>query len=92
MFYPEGGIVKDPDLVGEPKRGVGALAIWSDAKILPVAIKGSGYLSNGVTINFGKPFFIEDIIPKDKFQNTEEDYVFAAGVIMNKVKDLYYGV
>lgn len=90
MFYPEGKIIKDSQLVGEPRRGVGALAMWSGAKILPVAIKGSRHLSKGVSIIFGEPFFIKDILQNDKLKNDESDYIVAAEAIMSKVRKLYF--
>ena len=92
VFYPEGRAVRDPNVIGEPRRGIGALALWSGAKILPVAIKGSNDMRNGVKITFGKPFLIKGVLDKSSLKGDESDYPMVAGVIMNKVKDLFHGI
>ena len=92
VFYPEGKIVSDPNIIGEPRRGIGALALWSGAKILPVAIKGSNDTVNGVKIAFGKPFLIKSILDKNSLKGDESDYPMVAETIMNKVKDLFHGI
>lgn len=90
LFYPEGKAVRDPNVIGEPRQGIGALALWSGAKILPVAIKGSNNMGNGVRIAFGKPFLLKGILDKNNLKGNESDYPMVAEVIMNKVKDLFY--
>jgi glycerol-3-phosphate dehydrogenase (NAD(P)+) len=91
IFYPEGGMVKTPNKIGEPKRGIGALALWSNEKVLPVAIKGSDKLSDGVKIIFGKPFRIGEIVrPNPDLKGNDSDYMTAAKAIMGKVGDLFY--
>lgn len=91
MFYPEGKVIRDSDVIGEPRRGIGALSLWSGAKILPAAIKGSNNMKEGVEIIFGEPFFIKDILSKDKLKGDGSDYITAAEAVMGKVKELFHG-
>jgi len=91
VFYPEGVTVRDPNKIGEPKRGIGALALWSNEKILPVAIKGSGKLNDGVKIIFGKPFYIREILSSNPdLKGDDNDFITAANAVMGKVGDLFY--
>ena len=92
IFYPEGGMVKEINKIGEPKKGVGALALWGGTRILPVAIKGSRDKKNGIKVIFGQPFFIKDYIKISGSIGTEEDFVQASRFIMDKVKNLYFSV
>ena len=92
VFYPEGRAVRSDDVIGEPRRGIGALALWSGAKILPVAINGSNDMVSGVKIAFGKPFLIKGILDKSNLKGDESDYPMVAEVVMDKVKDLFYGI
>lgn len=92
VFYPEGKVVRDSNIIGEPRRGIGALALWSGAKILPVAIKGSNDMRNGVKIAFGKPFLIKGILDKSSLKGDESDYPMVAEVIMSRVRNLFYGI
>lgn len=91
VFYPEGKIMKDSGEIGKPRRGIGALALWSNAKIIPAAIKRTNGSGAPNQIIFGAPFKVKEIIPTEKLRNTEENYIFAAEAIMDKVRDLYYG-
>lgn len=90
VFYPEGKVVRDENVIGKPRRGIGALALWSGAQILPVAIKGSNEIDRGVKIIIGKPFFIKNSNSKIKLTGREEDYVSVANFVMDEVKELYF--
>jgi len=92
IFYPEGGMVRDVNKIGEPKKGIGALSLWSKARILPVAIKGSRDKKNGIKVIFGQPFFIKDYIVPQSPKGSEEDFVKASRIIMDRVKELYFSV
>ena len=89
IFYPEGGIVKNPD-IGKPKRGIGALGFWSKERILPVSIKGSNDKNSGVKITFGQPFYIKDITKEPELRGDGNDYRDAANAVMDKVKGLFH--
>lgn len=91
IFYPEGGMVRDADKIGEPKKGIGALSLWSEARILPVAIKGSREKKD-IKVIFGQPFFIKDYITSQSPKGSEEDFIKASQIIMDKVKTLYFSV
>src|SRR5918996_2344454 len=61
LMYAEGGRSRTGDL-GEPKRGVGKLALESGAPVIPVAIHGSAHVRGWrrfqfpkVTIQYGEP-------------------------------------
>lgn len=90
VFYPEGVRIKEPDKIGEPKKGIGALALWSNERIIPVAIKGTSDRKNGIKIIIGQPFFIRDCFNPQDPKGTEQDFTEASRIIMNKVKELYF--
>jgi 1-acyl-sn-glycerol-3-phosphate acyltransferase len=46
-LFPEGTRVRDPDELGDPKRGAGRLALDAGASIVPAAITGSDHLFIG---------------------------------------------
>ncbi len=92
IFYPEGKIIRGSSEIGKPRRGIGALGLWSNAKIIPAAIKRANDSGKANRVIFGAPFLVKDVVPKDKLKHTEENYIFAAEAIMEKVKDLYHGV
>lgn len=61
LMYAEGGRSRSGDL-GQPKRGVGKVALESGAPVVPVAIHGSAYVRGWkrlrfpkVTIQYGEP-------------------------------------
>lgn len=61
-IFPEGTRVRDPVSLGEPRRGVGRLALESGAPLVPVAITGSDHLWAGplpkpkrIQVTFGPP-------------------------------------
>ena len=46
-LFPEGTRIRDPDELGNPKRGAGRLALESGASLVPAAITGSDHLFMG---------------------------------------------
>jgi 1-acyl-sn-glycerol-3-phosphate acyltransferase len=61
LMYAEGGRSRTGDL-GEPKRGIGKIALETGAPVVPVAIHGSAYVRGWrrlrfpkVTIQYGEP-------------------------------------
>jgi 1-acyl-sn-glycerol-3-phosphate acyltransferase len=90
IFYPEGKTVKESNKLAEPRRGIGALGIWSGSKILPVAIKRAHGSQKTNEVIFGKSFLVKDIIPRSKLQHTDENYMFAAKAIMARIKKIYF--
>jgi 1-acyl-sn-glycerol-3-phosphate acyltransferase len=80
-LFPEGTRVRDPDGVGEPKRGAGRLALESGAPLVPCAITGTEDLLLGpipkpkrVQVSFAEP------IPADRLPATPE----AAGELIEE--------
>ena len=78
-LFPEGTRVRDPDGLGEPKRGAGRIALESGAPMVPCAITGTEDLLLGpipkpkrVQVSFAEP------IPADKLPPTPE----AAGLLI----------
>jgi 1-acyl-sn-glycerol-3-phosphate acyltransferase len=72
-LFPEGTRVRDPDALGEPKRGAARLALESGAPLVPAAITGTEKLFIGplprprrVQIAFSEP------IPVDELEATPE--------------------
>jgi 1-acyl-sn-glycerol-3-phosphate acyltransferase len=93
LIYAEGGRSRSGEL-GEPKRGIGRIALESGAPVVPVAIHGSAAVRKWkrlrfpqVTIEFGKPISF----PAEKDVGAERQLEVATE-IFNEVKDLYAGV
>ena len=93
LMYPEGGRSRSGEL-GEPKRGIGRLALESGAPVVPVAIVGTQNARNWkrlsfpkVTVLYGEP------IRFDKVEDpTNEQQQAAAEQIFQRVKALYDGL
>lgn len=93
LVYAEGGRSRSGEL-GEPKRGIGRIALESGAPVVPVAIYGSAAVRKWkrlrfpqVTIEFGEPlsFPVEhDVTPERQLE--------AATEIFGRVRDLYAGL
>ena len=69
-LFPEGTRVRDPDALGDPRRGAGRLAIEMNAPMVPTAITGTEALfSTGfpmprrVQVAFSEPIEVEDLDP-----------------------------
>ena len=67
-LFPEGTRVRDPDALGDPRRGAGRLAIETGAPMVPAAITGTESLFFGplpkprrVQIAFSKPIEVGDL-------------------------------
>jgi 1-acyl-sn-glycerol-3-phosphate acyltransferase len=93
LIYAEGGRSRSGEL-GEPKRGIGRIALESGAPVIPVAIHGSAGVRKWkrlrfpqVTIEFGEPrsFPVEvDVGPERQLEVATE--------IFGEVKELYAGL
>jgi len=83
LMYAEGGRSRTGDL-GEPKRGVGKIALESGAPVVPVAIHGSAHVRGWkrfhfpkVTIQFGEPLsFPVNADPTSEEQQQVANQVF----------------
>jgi 1-acyl-sn-glycerol-3-phosphate acyltransferase len=93
LMYLEGGRSRTGDL-GEPKPGVGRLALEAGVPVVPTAIVGSAKVRNWtrlqfpkVTVQFGDP------IRFDQVENpTREQAQAASEVVFAEVEKLYYGL
>jgi 1-acyl-sn-glycerol-3-phosphate acyltransferase len=93
LIYAEGGRSRSGEL-GEPKRGIGRIALESGAPVVPVAIYGSASVRKWkrlrfprVTIEFGRPLSF----PEEKDVGPERQLEVATE-IFNAVKELYAGL
>jgi 1-acyl-sn-glycerol-3-phosphate acyltransferase len=93
LVYAEGGRSRSRQL-GEPKPGIGRIALESGAPIVPVAIHGSAEVRGWkrlrfprVTVEFGKPltFAVES-------EPSRERQVEAAAEVFAEVRELYEGL
>ncbi len=73
VLFPEGTRVRDPDQLGDPKRGAGRLALESGAPLVPAAITGTDRLFVGP---FAKPKRVQvafaEPIPVDELASSHE--------------------
>lgn len=90
LIYAEGGRSRGGEL-GEPKRGVGRLALESGAPVVPVAIYGSATVRRwkrlrfpGVTVEYGEPLSF----PKEEGPSHERQLEVATEVF-NRVREMY---
>lgn len=67
-LFPEGTRVRDPDELGDPKRGAGRLALESGAPLVPAAISGTDHLFAGplpkpkrVQVAFSEPIPVAEL-------------------------------
>ncbi len=67
-LFPEGTRVREPDALGEPRRGATRLAIEARAPLVPAAISGTDHLWLGpipkpkkVSVAFGAPIGVEEL-------------------------------
>ncbi len=93
LIYIEGGRSRTGEL-GEPKRGVGQLALESGAPVVPVAIHGSAGVRRWkrfrfpkVTVQFGEPLFF----PTEESPSRERQLEVATEVF-GKVREMYGGL
>jgi 1-acyl-sn-glycerol-3-phosphate acyltransferase len=93
VMYAEGGRSRTEKL-GEPKPGIGKLALETGAPVVPSAIAGSSKVRNWkklqfpkVTVQYGDP------IRFDKVDNpTKEQAQAASDVIFEGIEKVYYGL
>lgn len=93
LIYAEGGRSRSSEL-GEPKRGVGRLALESGAPVVPVAIYGSASVRRwkrlrfpSVTVQYGKPLTFS----REKDPSRERQLEIATEVF-NRVREMYDGL
>lgn len=91
LMYAEGGRSRSGKL-GEPKAGVGRLALESGVPVIPVALHGSQRVRNWkhlafpkVTIQYGEPMIFERVAEPALEQQLE-----ASREIFERVKAMYY--
>jgi len=90
LMYAEGGRSRSGDL-GEPKRGVGKLALESGVPVVPVAIHGSAGVRRWkrlrfpkVTVQYGEPITFPVVDSP-----TREQQEVAARRVFDEVRKLY---
>jgi 1-acyl-sn-glycerol-3-phosphate acyltransferase len=90
LMYAEGGRSRSGDL-GEPKRGVGKIALESGAPVVPVAIHGSAHVRGWrrfqfpkVTIQYGEPLSFPV-----KENPTREEQQQVANQVFDHVRAMY---
>jgi 1-acyl-sn-glycerol-3-phosphate acyltransferase len=93
VMYAEGGRSRSGDL-GEPKPGVGRLALESGAPVVPTAIAGSAKVRNWkrlqfpkVTVQYGDPVRFERVAEPSREQSQA-----AAEVVFEEIRRLYQGL
>ncbi len=93
LVYAEGGRSRSGEL-GEPKRGIGRVALESGAPVVPVAVYGSAGVRRWkrlrfpkVTVQFGEPvsFPVEE-------NPSRERQMEVATEVFGRVRDLYEGL
>ena len=92
-IYAEGGRSRSGGL-GEPRPGIGRLALESGAPVVPVAIHGSLAARNWrrlrfprVVVSFGEPLRLPTVAEPDR-----EQQIQAAQLIFARVRDLYTAI
>lgn len=93
LVYAEGGRSRSGEL-GEPKRGIGQIALESGAPIVPVAIHGSARVRGWkrlrfpkITVQFGEPLdFPVEVAP------SRERQLEAATEVFDRVREMYAGL
>lgn len=93
LIYAEGGRSRSRE-VGEPKPGIGRVALESGAPVVPVAIYGSATVRRWkrlrfprVTVEFGEPFSFPVEATPDRERQLE-----AATEIFERVRAMYEGL
>jgi 1-acyl-sn-glycerol-3-phosphate acyltransferase len=93
IMYPEGGRSRTGEL-GEPRRGIGRIALESGAPVIPTAISGSQKARNwkrlqfpNVTLRYGDPIRFQQVESP-----TPEQQQAAAEEIFERTKALFEGL
>lgn len=93
LVYAEGGRSRSGEL-GQPKPGIGRIALESGVPVVPVAVHGSAKVRRWkrfrfpkVTVQFGEPvtFPVED-------DPSRERQLEAATEVFNRVREMYEGI
>jgi 1-acyl-sn-glycerol-3-phosphate acyltransferase len=93
LVYAEGGRSRGTDL-GEPKPGIGRIALEAGVPVVPVAVHGSAKVRRWkrfrfpkVTVQFGEPvvFPVED-------SPSRERQLEVATEVFNRVREMYEGI
>jgi 1-acyl-sn-glycerol-3-phosphate acyltransferase len=93
VMYIEGGRSRTERL-GEPKAGVGRLALETGATIVPAAIAGTAKVRNWMKLQFPKVTVqYGDPVRFDKVEDPTRDQSQAASeVVFASIEELYYGL
>jgi 1-acyl-sn-glycerol-3-phosphate acyltransferase len=90
LMYAEGGRSRTGDL-GEPKRGIGKIALESGVPVIPVAIHGSAHVRGWrrlqfpkVTIQYGEPLTFPVTADPDRDQQQQ-----VANQVFDRVRAMY---
>jgi 1-acyl-sn-glycerol-3-phosphate acyltransferase len=90
LMYPEGGRSRSGGL-GEPRPGVGRIALESGVPVIPVAIHGSKGVRRWrklrfpkVTIQYGEPISF-DVVPSP----SRDEQLEVAGQVFERVREMY---
>jgi 1-acyl-sn-glycerol-3-phosphate acyltransferase len=90
LMYAEGGRSRTGDL-GQPKRGVGMIALESGAPVVPVAIHGSAHVRGWkrfqfpkVTIQYGEPLTFPAVADPSRDEQQE-----VANKVFDEVRKMY---
>ena len=93
LVYAEGGRSRTGDL-GEPRRGIGRIALESGVPVVPVAIHGSGSVRKWkklafpkVTVRYGEPITFPVTPDSDR-----EQQQLASNTVFDQVKLMYTGL
>lgn len=93
LVYVEGGRSRSGEL-GQPKRGIGRIALESGVPVVPVALHGSAKVRAWkrlrfprVTVQFGEPISF----PVEKSPDPERQ-LEVAGEIFDRVREMYEGL
>jgi 1-acyl-sn-glycerol-3-phosphate acyltransferase len=94
VMYAEGGRSRTGGL-GEPRSGVGRLALESGASVVPTAIYGTQKARNwkrlqfpNVTVQYGAPIVFEERVEHP----TREQAQAASQIVFERIEELYYGL
>jgi 1-acyl-sn-glycerol-3-phosphate acyltransferase len=93
LMYPEGGRSRSGEL-GEPKAGLGRLALESGAPVVPVAIAGTQKARHWTRLSFPKVTVLYgDPVRFERVERpTREQQQAAAELVFERVKALYDGL
>jgi 1-acyl-sn-glycerol-3-phosphate acyltransferase len=94
VMYIEGGRSRTERL-GEPKPGVGRLALETGAVVVPTAIAGTAKVRNWkklqfpkVTVQYGDPLRFDQVVPDPSRDQAQA----ASEVVFKQIETLYYGL